>query len=173
MPSRQPSRLTFSGLALRKLPPRKPPAGGIQHLLQPGPSPQEKKTKPGKSRIEAGRQPFRAAQGVDDAVRCTSLRSALQRPSQHAASGFAAQCALWDKKLQRTHHLTQKPIQVRFEAQKNAVPGGKKAKRLVGTSQMPYLYKPKVYMPHPSHANSSKALTESLQTRRRQRTRKR
>ena len=35
MPSRQPSRLMFSGLALHKLPPRKPPAGGAQHLLQP------------------------------------------------------------------------------------------------------------------------------------------
>lgn len=172
MPSRQPSRLMFSGLTLRKLPPRKPSAGGIQHLLQPTQARRKQRRSQGK--------PHRSRPAALPSGIRSGWRSALHQPPQRTATAIAARCI---RLRSAVRFVGQKaPTYTSFDSKthpsplrstKNAVPGGKKAKRLVGTRQMPYLYKPKVYMPHPSHANSSKALAESLQTRRRQRTRKR
>lgn len=172
MPSRQPSRLMFSGLALHKLPPRKPPAGGIQHLLQPAQARRKQRRSLGKAAQKSAGSPSERQR--------SEKSSALHRPPQRTATAIAARCI---RLRSAVRFMGQKaPTYTSFDSKthpsplrstKNAVPRGKKAKRLVGTSQMPYLYKSKVYEPHPSRANSSKALAGSLQTRRRQRTRKR
>lgn len=173
MSSRQPSRLMFSDLTLHKLPPCKQPAGGIQHLLQPAQARRKQRRSLGKAAQKSAGSPSERQR--------SEKSSALHQPPQRTATAIAARCIRLRSAVRFMGQKT--PTYTSFDSKthpsplrstkKNAVPRGKKAKRLVGTSQMPYLYKPKVYEPHPSHANSSKALAKSLQTRRRQRTRKR